>query len=194
MTLVFSPYSPPDPDTKARHDAAYKTWVGSGIRIYPYIGGQTSREMGDPHALPFVSDLIWSAFQNHPDNIVIITNNDVRFGPNLVNAVEESCERQGAYWAYRVNDAGSTDGGIDLFGFSRWWWALNWVVYPDMVIGGRAWDYVMKDIMVMSGVEEGVRAYYHTPHSNNHQQRLHTAGARWNEALWNEWNQNKEST
>lgn len=190
VTLVFSQYEPADADTRKRHAAAMATWKTSGMRLLPFVSEQNSRQIGDPHGLPFIRDMIEYGFQDD-ENIVVISNNDIRLVHGATDAIARSCEQFGCFWAQRLDDNLRTDGGCDTFAVTFWWWLLNVDLFPDFLLASRGWDAVLKELMVASGCPEGPRVCFHTPHQNDHRQRLHTPGARYNEHLLNEWNKRK---
>lgn len=190
MTLVYSEYIPDDKGTLDRHQAAMQTWRKSGMRLLPFVSDQNSRQIGDPHGLPFVKDMIEYGFQDG-ENIVAISNNDIRFSHDAKIEIEKSCESHGCFWTQRLDDNGLPDGGCDTFAVTDFWWHLNCHVFPDFFLGGRGWDAVLKELMVTSGCPEGAHVCFHTPHQNDHRQRLQTPAARWNEHLLNEWNKQK---
>jgi hypothetical protein len=160
------------------------------MRLLPFVSDQNSRQIGDPHALPFVKDMIEYGFQDGED-IVVVSNNDIRFVPQTKAAIQKSCDEFGCFWTQRLDDNGLPDGGCDTFAVTHWWWNLNVDVFPDFFLAARGWDAVLRELMETSGCPEGARVCFHTPHQNDHRQRLHTPAARWNEHLLNEWNRNK---
>lgn len=190
--LVYSDYSPSDPDTKRRNDLAYQSWVASGIKLLPFKSEENSSKIGDPHAVFFVRDMIEAGFAAGAYNIVLIANNDIQLEPGAVEKIEKHITDTGCYWAYRKDQQGNVDGGVDLIGVSMWWWVLNGPMYLDFCHSCRGWDAAMKDLMELSGSLEGPRVYVHPRHDNDHRRRLHTPAARYNEALWDKWQSHKQ--
>lgn len=136
MTLVYSEYIPADRDTFIRHQAAMQTWVHSGMRLLPFVSDQNSRQIGDPHALPFIRDMFEYGFQDG-EKIVVVSNNDIRFGAGAKDAIQRSCDEHGCFWTQRLDDNGLPDGGCDTFAVTVFWWALNANVMPDFFLSAR---------------------------------------------------------
>lgn len=191
MTLVYSDYIPADKDTFARHQAAMQTWQHSGMRLLPFASDQNSRQIGDHYAFPFIRDMFDAAFESGDENIAVIANNDVQLFIYAETQIRMHCEQHGCFWAYRQDSNLQIDGGIDLIAVTRMWWFTNREIVPDLLFGCRAWDVIMKELMERSGCMEGPRCYWHPPHTNDHRQRLHAPSAKYNEAIWYEWNANK---
>lgn len=187
MVLVYSQFNPRDPDTRARNARAMESWVASGIRLLPFQSDQNSSKIGDPHALHFVKDMIWSALESGDDDVAIISNNDIILKPEAPEVIQRHCDEFGGFWCHRTDENGHADGGIDLMAFSRWWWTLNSDSGPDLLLGCRWWDKCWQMLLVKSGVPEGKRICIHIPHGNDHRQRLSTPGARYNEHAGSIW-------
>lgn len=190
ITLVHSAYIPGDPDTKRRNDVAMKTWPLLGAKVLPFQNppNRTSANVGDARRVPFVKDMIDTAFHGH-DGIVVITNNDIKFDPELAQDIRESCRDWGCWWAYRTEQKdGQTDNGADVFAMTRKWWAIHNHLMPDMLLGYHWWDDVLLRLMIWSGCHEQRRLYYHEPHpASASPTRTTTPGHRHNETLAMQW-------
>ena len=187
MVLVFSDFLPPDPDTRRRQDEAYKTWPLLQARLFSFRGPRTSKAMRDSRAMPFVRDAIEAAMAAGSEDIIVVTNNDIKVDERLRQSILASCARLGCWWAYRVEKPyGQTDQGADLFAFTRCWWNCHKRLFPDFLLGYWWWDDVMVRLMRWSGCDEQERLYYHEPHKGA-LDRLNTTGAAYNNSLANKW-------
>lgn len=190
MVLVHSAYTPSDPDTRRRNDVAMKTWPLLGAKILPFHNPphRTSANVGDARRVPFVKDMIDTALSSH-DGIVVITNNDIKFDPELAQDIRESCRDWGCWWSYRTEHKdGPTDNGADVFAMTRKWWAIHNHLMPDMLLGYWSWDDVLVRLMIWSGCHEQRRLYYHEAHpASASPTRTSTPGHRHNETLMQQW-------
>lgn len=188
MVLVFSYFVPKDADTRRRQDRAYETWLKFPARLASFPAKRSSASLGDPRGMPFVRDMIEFALGGSED-IVVISNNDIRFDGRLADEMRASCAGWGCWWAYRTeHDGGPTDNGADVFAFTRKWWRVHEHLFPDFLLGYWWWDDVMVRIMRWSGCPEQRRLYYHEPHmATQAPSRQHTPGAQYNERLANGW-------
>lgn len=160
---VYSSYTPSSQDEKRRNDAAMNTWRNSGFLLLPFKGEASSRDLGDKLDMPFIHDMADAALAK--GSISVISNNDAVFDPDLPRQIRISCAEHGCYWAYRIPCAGGqTDGGIDLVAFTRGWWRATSKWFPDLLLGYRWWDNIMRRLMIYSGCQEQPRLYYHEPH------------------------------
>lgn len=163
MVLVYSDWRPSDPDTQRRNSAAMNTWSNLGARFYPFRS--TRKFVPDPNAQPFIRDMIAGALSSGAEEIVVITNNDIKMDPRLGAAIRKSCYEYGCYWAMRTSGPGAdTDRGADLFAFTRSWWTIHQHMFPDILLGYYWWDQIMTKLMQWSGCQEQPRLYYHEPH------------------------------
>lgn len=187
--LVFSDFKPQDYETQKRQDEAYVTWGSLGARLHAFHGTRTSTMLGDYRAMPFVRDMIDSAFRTGNEDIVVITNNDIRFDPKLGESIDRACREFGCWWTYRLTDPGGrTDQGADTFAFTRSWWHLHEHLFPDYLLGYYNWDDVFVRLMQWSGCTERERLIYHRPHPlTQSPMRLHTQGANYNQNLMAAW-------
>lgn len=183
--LVFQAYRPPDPEARRRQDEAYKSWPHLGARLLPFLG---KRHSGDGRNMPFVRDMIHAAADG-PEDIIVISNNDIIFDPRIAASIDESCRQTGCWWAYRLDrPGGRTDEGADTFAFTKSWWHLHEHLFPDLLLGYYNWDDILVRMMHWSGCFEQERLIYHTPHpSTQSPTRLHTTGARHNQFLMQQW-------
>lgn len=188
MALVFNHWVPKDSETRRRQDAAYETWLKFPARLASFPVKRSSVSVGDPRGMPFVRDMIAFALSGTED-IVVISNNDIRFDERLSADMLASCARCGCWWAYRTDHyGGPTDNGADVFAFTRKWWRIHEHMFPDFLLGYWWWDDVMVRMMRWSGCAEQRRLYYHEPHpATQAPARQHTPGAKHNERLANAW-------
>lgn len=186
--LVFNHWVPRDENTKRRQDAAYETWLKFPARLFAFDGKRNSEGVGDKRRMPFVRDMIQSAFSGSED-VIVISNNDIRFDGQLSDDIQQSCNKWGCWWAYRTDHAGGpTDNGADVFAFTRKWWSIHQHLFPDFLLGYWWWDDVMVRMMRWSGCAEKKRLYYHEPHPQSQAPtRQNSPGAMHNERLANEW-------
>lgn len=165
MVQVYHYYTPRSEEGKKRNREAFSTWGKMDARLHPFIPQRTSAAMGDAYTLPYIRDMISSAFNSGDEGIAVLINNDIQTGDGLSAAIRARCEQVGCYWARRLDvPGGVTDGGIDLIAVTRSWWKLHERQYPDLFLGQRHWDQVMRKLMQWTDVKEGARLYYHTPH------------------------------
>lgn len=188
MVLVFSDFTPIDPDAQRRQSAAYETWLKFPAQRLPFAAKRNSHGIGDGRGMPFVRDMIEAAFQTGHD-ICVITNNDIKFDSALADDMQASCAQFGCWWAYRTErPGGPTDQGSDVFAFTRKWWSIHQHLFPDFLLGYWWWDDVIVRLMRWSGCLERSRLYYHEPHhATESPTRQNTQGARHNERLANQW-------
>lgn len=186
MVIAYQDFTPSDPAVRARNDEAFITWQ-NGARLFPYRGARTSKLLGDNRGVPFVRDILDAAFASGKERIAIITNNDIRFGNGLLEAVKDHCDQYFCYWAYRVPcPGGEPDGGIDLFAMTRGWWKQVSPIFPDLLIGYSYWDRIMMEFMKWSRCPEGPRLYFHTPHPGI-ETRRESRGERYNQTTARRW-------
>lgn len=190
MVLVHSSYTPADPDTRRRNETAKQTWPLLGAKVLPFHtpNHRSSANVGDSRRVPFVKDMIDTAFNNH-DGIVVITNNDIKFDPELAQDIRESCRDWGCWWSYRTEfKDGPTDNGADVFAMTRKWWSIHNHLMPDMLLGYWSWDDVLVRLMIWSGCHEQRRLYYHEAHpASASPTRTDAPGHRHNENLMQQW-------
>lgn len=187
MVVAYQYYEPIDAQSRIRNAEAYKTWIDRGARMFPFVATQTSVEIGDKRGVPWVADVIDAAFASGDENIAIITNNDIRFGPHLGKAIHESCQKHFCYWAYRVpGPGGPPDGGLDVFAFTRAWWTKCKPSFPDLLLGYSYWDNILRRMMIWGGCPEGPREYFHTPHPGI-EMRRHSIGELYNQRVARQW-------
>lgn len=187
MVLVFNNYTAQG-DALQREGRARLTWPLLHARFHPFTPQRSSAQIGDRRAMPFVREMVHSAFMSGPENICVILNNDIQVGEGLREAIVKSCAETGCFWSYRTSGPGAgTDCGADLFAFTRHWWSLHAPMMPDLLHGYRWWDNLLIRLMLWSGCREQSRLYYHEPHNDDHRARLQTPGAKWNERLAAQW-------
>lgn len=186
IVLVFNHWIPLNEETKRREESAYATWPNLKARLLPFKPSRSSNNLGDSRGTPFVRDMIAAAMAGTED-IIAITNNDIKFDEGLRDEVLKSCSEYGCYWAYRISEPGKkTDHGGDFFAFTRKWWFEHERYFPDMLLGYFWWDDIMVRMMRWSGCLERKRLYYHEPHAGV-AKRPTTQGSLHNERLATAW-------
>ena len=186
--VVYSDWIPRNQEDKERHNRAFDTWKKLNARLLPYQGGRSSASMGDNRDMPFIHDMVQRAMETGDERIIAITNNDIQFGDKLSQAVTESCNRFGCYWAYRIDPiTQQTDNGVDFVAFTRKWWSIHKHLYPDFLLGYWWWDDIIARVMMWSGLSEGTRLYYHEAHPLATTTRPNTPGSNYNQKLALQW-------
>jgi hypothetical protein len=114
-----------------------------------------------------------------PDDLFMLTNEDTGLYPSLCSKVFPMFTPAG-----RLNglsgprrDFGVIDHpltsseengaeyiGTDIFIFTPAWWAMNRDNFPDMVLGGEAWDLILRGMMRMQGMPSVSNLVYHEFH------------------------------
>jgi hypothetical protein len=188
IVLVHDSFNSNDPATKKRQEDAKATWHHLPCRLYPFPAERTSAQLGDPFSAPYIRDMIHGAISSGTENIIAITNTDIKFDSALHPAVIESCRKYGCFWSYRICGPNkATDDGADFFAFTRAWWFQHEHVYPDLLLGYYWWDDLFTRMMQWSGCPEQERLYYHDPHPNGGSTRICSIGGRHNEKLALQW-------
>ncbi len=190
MVLCFSHFIPNDVEIQGRQDRAYATWSLMKARLFAFEPPpqRTSIMLRDPRKMPYVRDMIENAFKSGTEDILVLTNNDIKFDPELRGDILESCLEFGCWWAYRTETkGGKTDNGADVFAMTRKWWKIHQHLLPDFLLGYWWWDDCLTRIMVWSGCHERKRLYYHEPHAGASPTRQHMPGAAHNEHLAMNW-------
>lgn len=173
-------------ETRQRQREVEPTWRLLGARVLRFSGKRSSADLGDSLGLPFVRDMVQEAMRGG-EGVIVVSNNDVSVDPGLRDSILASCRAHGCWWAYRVDrPGGNPDGGIDLFAFTRSWWALHEHLMPDLLLGCRWWDNILRRIMVWSGCPEQPRLYYHRPHPGV-RSRMHLPSSAHVERLAQQW-------
>lgn len=185
---VFSSFKPSDPVELSRTMAAQQTWSLIQSRKLSFTGNRNGiNAIRDSRDVPFVKDMINEAFATGPENICLITNNDIEFIPGLQETIVKSCDEYGCFWSYRLNGSFTdTDEGADCFGITRRWWNLHQHLIPDFLLGYWWWDDIMIRVMRWSGCNEQMRMYHHTPHPGV-SNRLTTPGQAYNVKIAEQW-------
>lgn len=162
----------------------YKTgrWIPAEWK--PEMITRTAEEIGDPHPVAFVRDLIKHGLSKTygQNDIVAITNADVCFVPGLTGRVLEVVSRHGAAFTHRwdfpridapfIHDAQikQKDGGwycgSDAFFMSRWWLEKHLEELGDYVLGREYWDQGLRQLIKFHGGREIRHAIYHEAHES----------------------------
>ena len=144
---------------------------------------RSSKDIGDTRQMPYIRDLIDRAcFFAEPQDVIVITNNDTCIVNSALDDLKAPINRWGCAYCYRYDFhridreltkeealKGTWYCGNDLFAFTKAWW-LKWESkYPDMLLGCEAWDYIMRQMMIMSVGSEACSLnglIYHQKHDS----------------------------
>ena len=161
--------------------------------------------MRDPRTLPFLRDLLdFAAKRAGPSDLVVFTNDDVVFAPDLTATLLNVAQ---AAWASRhefirmpqaptcLEIIGARKHcGCDLFALTPRWWRLNRDSMPDMVLGCEAYDLVLRKLMAATGGVELHAALAHEEHASWWLTHRSDPAAEHNRKLAAEWLANRNLT
>jgi hypothetical protein len=133
---------------------------------------RTAQSIGDRRALPFLKDVLQNAMnQGGPDDIIMLTNDDVHLHDDLpellrfhVAVYGACCAQRCEYIGQRVIASASPEVharsssphmGRDLFAFTKRWLLAKWDEIPDFILGASDWDLCMAS---MIRLENGVQS------------------------------------
>jgi len=181
----------PSPDAARRMAFAASTWSREYEKNplrWEQVGvpdaslSRNGKSIGDPHAVPFIRDLIARALTGAaPTDIVFLTNSDVCFVPGITQKILEEVGRNGSAYAYRwdfrppltvpISDESELKSafwyvGCDAFAFSVGWWAKNESMFPDMLLGRPHWDPVLRAMVKLTGGTRIPKIIYHEDHGS----------------------------
>lgn len=200
-------------ETARRTDLALTTWAAEGAngfwRALPFRAEaqwRNSSDVGDPHPMPYVADLVDFVLAHNPreTDIIAVTNADVCFTPGLTGWVLDQVTRHGAAFTHRydftrldqplVNEAAVKRGrfypGSDAYFFTVAWWRAHGSEYPAMILGREQCDEVLRQLVKRHGGVEIRGAIYHEKHESlwdSSAQHQTNAGNRHNRKLAREW-------
>lgn len=120
----------------------------------------SARMIGDAKDLPTIKEILAQGKAKAKlDDIILLTNDDTLFHPQLSALLKDTVSIQGAVCSKRVNIESGTpfekmspsqfvkpacaDYGRDLFAFTRQWLDNHWSQLPDMFVGEWEWDLIL---------------------------------------------------
>jgi len=198
-------------ESSRRHKFARASWEREyefgNWKPYPVHEGQLERNSGelDDRRIPFLKDLIdFTVRHKHlkADAIVVFTNDDTCFTPGLTQMILREVGMKGAAFAKRRDfkqrlsrllDAHEIRKayfytGQDLFAFTVEWWKQHKDEMPDMLIAFEAWDWILRELILLHGGGELFDAIYHEYHPAYWQEhRLELKGNIYNRNLARKW-------
>lgn len=175
-------------DADRRHRVARESWAQEAAVAnwmeapFPErYATRTGRDIGDPHNLHFIRDMIDYAASNAPsrEDILVVTNSDTCFAPGLSGRIIDMVRRLGCGFAHRMDfdrklekpflfESHVRDGkfypGTDLFFFPVWWWQRNRPYCGDYVAGREYWDEALRQLIKWLGGKGLEHAIYHERH------------------------------
>jgi hypothetical protein len=183
---VYSDYDRRTAGTIGRHNMARKTWqdeYANGqwkpLPIHDRDFQRNSNSVGERKIVPFVRDLIDKGHAAmKPDDILVLTNDDVCFVPGLTETIVEQVNTFGATYSSRWEFPtitrtlqasevfeGYKHCGADLFAWKLQWWQKWGENFGDFLLSFEAWDLVMRRIIKnLSGGSELVAGIVHASH------------------------------
>lgn len=151
----FTAYQPKDADTRRRNTVAQRTWKDQPWIEVPIKDADLPRMFReDGRAWPYIKDLFDLATKDRdPEDIVVYTNADIHVRSDTCRQIREAMKTSQAIYGYRrdfvrllrpLRDAeyerGENYCGSDIKAFRVGWWRANRDQMADMVLGGEAWD------------------------------------------------------
>jgi hypothetical protein len=184
---IYFDFACADADTKRRNDFARSTRPEWSHQSIPVTEADLPRKFDDGDRwLCYLKDVVDIGLQNNPCDLEVLTNADVCFAPCLDDQLDTGwAVGERLFHAHRREypriDKPLTDDevcrgelypGVDLFAFTPDWWKENRDQMPDMVLGGEAWDLVLRELQRRTSTKPGhfVRHFtgiiYHERHSS----------------------------
>lgn len=181
---VFYSFKADRAETIRRNRFAQQTWrttyaLGNWVSC-PVTDEQLPRSFDDGiRTLRFVKDVLDAATASlHDDEWVCFSNTDSCFSPQLNGNLLASRQRgkmmvgqrrdfhslDEQLLSHRHIVAGQHYCGTDLFFFPTSWWRKVRSDFPDMLLGGEAWDYVMRELLYKHGAMRTTDLVYHEWH------------------------------
>lgn len=131
-------------------------WNGCGWRKLPFSEPypRSSRDIGDPRGVPFITDVLRFALNRAKDDmsVIVFTNDDIILLPGCHNEIMRIMARVPAMSASR-RDIKTFDEvsnqtplpthqhcGRDLFAFRAWWLREFLPEIPPLLLGSNDWD------------------------------------------------------
>ena len=180
---VYCEYTLKDKPTFERVSHARRLWAELYPRgrwvAHPVRDGQLARLFPDANRLvPYVRDLLdTSMYGCNIEDVLVLTNSDVCPNPSLTETLCQVIPTHGAAFGYRrdVDDLQKLTSeqcytetalyaGVDLVAMTVRWWLDKRHLYPDLLFGTEAWDYVMRLLMQDFGAADLRYQIYHTRH------------------------------
>jgi hypothetical protein len=196
LRLVHAFHIPPNVgyDSWRRNTNAQRTWkaakvlgwiedVGLRLEDLPRRFNDGDREMA------YVKDMIDAAYKKcdpNSNDAIMLCNSDTCFSTDMYDqivkifdsGVEGFCgPRRDFQRLTEALEPAQIHGGVDycgtdLFVFRPKWWEKNRDAFPDMVLGGEAWDCIMRWQMLYRDKMPFVRdLIYHERHASRWEQR-----------------------
>jgi len=124
--------------------------------------GRLSGSIGDPNPVPFLKDVMAEAVKvAGPEDRIVFSNSDTAFCHGITEALiaepgPMAAHRHDFHRLSRMLTpyealSGTFYPGSDLFCFTRKWWEENREIFPDMLLAREAWDYVLREMVMMKG-------------------------------------------
>lgn len=178
-----------DPMERARVEMARESWKieqangrWASCPLEESAIVRSGLDVGDPHRVPFVKDVIAQAIAKagKPTDIIALTNGDVHFVPGLTGRVLEHVDRYGAVFTHRwdflslyapiVSESTLRHGlwysGSDAFFFSVDWWNHFGHEFGDYLVGREHWDEALRQLIKLQGGVGLDRAIAHVIHDS----------------------------
>lgn len=130
---------------------------------------RSSKAVGDSRGVPFIKDLVDKASEMaQDDDLIVLTNQDTCFSVGLTEAILCEMKHVPAFSAHRHDFKhrlfefytpleairGNWYCGCDLFCFTKGWWVANRDRYPDMFLGTEAFDWILRELIKLTGGSE----------------------------------------
>lgn len=188
---VYQYFPVTNAETLRRQAVAEATWRHMQSQhvdwtMMPIDMGQLPRSFADSNnrTLPYINDIIESAAAKLSVNDwIFFTNSDTCLTPDVYRDLQRFAATNTPAYFHRqdfgrinapMTRAQMQDGrfyvGKDAFWFSKRWWLEHRAEFPDMLLGGEAWDAVLSDIMIRSGGRIMTHAIYHERHASTWEQ------------------------
>jgi hypothetical protein len=193
IRLVHAFHIPPfvGAESARRNRVARGTWNAASVLGWREEIGLRLEDMprtfddGD-RRLCFVKELIDAAYSrcnNEKQDAIMLCNTDTCLS---LDFYKHACNLLAAYPAFcgPRRDFGRLEGplipsqviqghdynGTDLFIFRPEWWKQNRSIFPDMVLGGEAWDCIMREMMKKQKLPFVRNLIYHERHASRWEQ------------------------
>lgn len=207
---VFSEYDRRDKGAKKRYRVAGATWAteyakGPWVRcaVHEKKMKRNGTDVGEMKPVPFVRDLFMVAVeQAGAQDIIVFSNDDTCFSPELTSTILHHVPRCGAMWGARHEHVqvdhplrqeelvqGYRHCGADVFAFTREWWERHSHDFPDFLLTFEAWDLVLKKLILITGGVEVADTCYHEIHDSfwHVAENRECTGNLYNRELTREW-------